>query len=674
MVQSVNGSAVTTIQGYQVPGTTNGDRAIRCVYLADRAVLTGFTLTRGATRAAGAIYAEQCGGGAYCATPSAVVSNCVIAGNSAAYYGGGAFGGTVNDCVVSSNAASQSGGGVYFATLNNSSLMGNGAWSGGGAYSATLNGCTLTNNSANWGGGAHLSMLNNCRLTGNSSSFGGGAYYGTLTNCTVISNSAAYGGGAHSATLNNCTLTGNVAQFGGGGCSNTLNHCTLTGNRAGGTDSFGGGACYSTLNNCALTSNTASYYGGGAYGARLTNCTMVRNSASQNGGGAYEGMLNNCLVISNSATYGGGTYNGLLTNCTLSGNSARSGGATAYGTLLNCLLMGNSATGLGGGALSNTLNNCTLAGNSAITGGGAAYAALNNCIVFYNNAPVASNYYGSGTTLNYCCTTPQPSKGVGSITNAPMFVDQAGGNLRLQPTSPCINAGTNFFTPGSADLDGNPRIVGGTVDIGAYECQSPALLGYYLWLQGYGLSTAASATYTDSDLDGMNNWQEWVAGTDPTNSASLLKLLAPGVHPGGLLLRWNSDAGRAYSIERATALGTTPTFSLLRSNIPGQAGTTAFTDTTASRGGAAFYRVGTDSAGSPAPMWLQAPQLVPASVTVTWTSVTNRSYILQRSTNVSAPMLFAPVATNISGQSGTTSYRDTNTSGAGPFYYRVGVQ
>jgi hypothetical protein len=67
-MQSVNGPQFTVIHGRQVPGTVTGDGAIRCVYLTNGAILSGFTLTNGAT---GGTSAEMSWGG--CGEPTAVV-------------------------------------------------------------------------------------------------------------------------------------------------------------------------------------------------------------------------------------------------------------------------------------------------------------------------------------------------------------------------------------------------------------------------------------------------------------------------------------------------------------------------------------------------------------------------------------------------------------------------
>jgi hypothetical protein len=423
-VKSVNGAAVTRITGYRVPGTTNGAAAVRCVYLTNGAVLAGFTLTNGATQISGDQIRQMSGGAVYCESGSAVVSNCVLAGNSAAYRGGGAC----------------------FGTLIN---------------------CTLSGNTANSGGGAYNGTLNKCALRGNSATYGGGVYYGTLDSCTFTNNSAISGGGAYSGSLNNCALTGN---------------------RASGYSAYGGGAYYGTLNNCTISGNSAT----------------------------------------GSWPYAGGAYSG----------------------------------------------------------------TLYNCILYFNAAANGANYDSSGNnTLNYCCTTPNPG-GVGNITDAPLFADYAGGNLRLQSSSPCINGGNNAYVSYPTDLDDNARLVSGTVDMGAYEFQGIGPAIPYAWLQQYGLPTNGTADFSDPDVDGMNNWQEWRAGTTPTNALSVLQMLTPYGDVSGVTVSWQSIATRNYWVERSTNLGVASPFQAIATNIVGAAGTKSYTDTTATNNGPYFYRVG----------------------------------------------------------------------------------
>jgi hypothetical protein len=257
-------------------------------------------------------------------------------------------------------------------------------------------------------------------------------------------------------------------------------------------------------------------------------------------------------------------------------------------------LTGNSAGQQGGGGYGGTLNNCTLSGNSVrefnASGGGTAVSVLNNCIVYYNSAGIGPNYQNS--TLSYCCVTPLPT-GPGNFTNAPLFIDTNGwSNMRLQSSSPCINAGLNAYAQGSADLDGSARISGGTVDIGPYEFQSPASVISYAWLGQYGMPIDGSADYADPDHDAMNNWQEWRAGTSPLDASSLLRILRAAVVSNGLSLTWKSVSGVSYTLERSANLLAQPAFSILPNKIIGLTGSTTFIDTNAPAPGPSFYRVG----------------------------------------------------------------------------------
>lgn len=384
-----------------------------------------------------------------------------------------------------------------------------------------------------------------------------------------------------------------------------VSNCVIVGNFA---FNAGGGAYQGNYFNCEIASNSASGYGGGAYGCTLNNCTLVGNQMytinDVGGGGAYACTLNNCALIGNyaavSATIGGygggGALSSTLNNCTLIGNStASSGGGAINSTLNNCTVISNSAAWWGGGADSCNLNNCTVVGNFAGDyGGGVRYGTLNNCIVYYNTKPgpqTAPNYFGS--TMNYCCSTPFPG-GPGNITNEPLFVNMSSGDFHLQSNSPCINSGNNDYVTGAADLDSNPRIVGVTVDIGAYEYQTPTSVLSYAWAQQYGLPTDGSVDYADLDGTGMNNWQKWIAGLNPTNALSILAMLPPSPtnNPAGLIVSWDSVNNRTYFLQSSTNLGAPPAFSTIQSNIVGQADTTTYTDTTTTNSGPYFYRVG----------------------------------------------------------------------------------
>ena len=112
----------------------------------------------------------------------------------------------------------------------------------------------------------------------------------------------------------------------------------------------------------------------------------------------------------------------------------------------------------------------------------------------------------------------------------------------------------------------------------------------YAWLQQYGFLMDGSADYTDPDGDRMNNFQEWICGTDPTNSQSVLMMLAPSNNPSGITVPWQSVSGKTYFLEQSTNLNSS--FASLATNITGQAGTTSYTDTNAPGVDPFFYRVG----------------------------------------------------------------------------------
>lgn len=248
MVTSVNGKAVTTIQG----AGPLGDSAVRCVYLGEGATLYGFTLRDGATRTSGDSWLEQSGGGIW-AEPGAKVEKCEIRSCSADDYGGGVMGGTLSDCTLVLNDADH-GGGAAFGTLSVCDFDANTANLGGGATQCDLADCTLTANRAVTGGGAGDSCLERCLLKENGAESGGGTFQSLLFACTLSGNTSAIGGALASDWGFNCAIYGNRAGIGGGAYGSMLFNCTLTGNEA---TNFGGGLCDGLYHNCIIWDNMA---------------------------------------------------------------------------------------------------------------------------------------------------------------------------------------------------------------------------------------------------------------------------------------------------------------------------------------------------------------------------------------------------------------------------------
>jgi hypothetical protein len=358
--------------------------------------------------------------------------------------------------------------------------------SGGGASQTILNGqtsvrCLWVSNS--------VAVVDGFTITqGSSDERGGGGVYlvgGTVQNCIVDSchsfrSDVAGGAVVIGGTLSNSVVTGvgrglqarSAVDCSGGGL---ITDCQIIGNGGPNGDIYTG-AVYLTdseLRDSVITNNYAST-GGGVYAlsSTIVGCDIRSNwTIGGQGGGAY---LDRCVVdrciVANNRNNGGGYPGG------------RGGGIFATDSVIrDSLIAGNRAAsgdwgdspGVGGGVYlrGGRLLNCTLTGNQAADSGGIYVESGNirNSIVYFNSASTNANWYNVGGTFDHSCTTPDPG-GVGNRVADPQFVDPPNGNYRLGPTSPCIDAGLNEVWMSSAhDLDGNPRIHNGTVDMGAWE-------------------------------------------------------------------------------------------------------------------------------------------------------------------------------------------------------------
>jgi parallel beta-helix repeat protein len=339
------------------------------------------------------------------------------------------------------------------------------------------------------------------------------------------------------SVLNGLTITNGYASKGSGiYCDNsspTITYCVITGNTA--TDAGGGIYCDDsnpTIADCTIRANTAGETGGGIFcwwsHPRIEDCTIIENRANGYPGGGgictrySHPIITRCIISHNMASRrGGGLDNGSspqLRGCIITGNTAGEHGGGIYNSnngppLTDCFISCNSATQDGGGIYNwgNTsmLTNCTVSGNTAGGNGGGIYNAYNydptliNCVLWGNTdssgTGEAAQIQGLTPGVSYTCIQDDDPNDMyipfggenNNIDDNPMFVRDPndggdgwglGGNddfgdLHLQNSSPCIDTGDPFFPtgPNSVDIDGQPRIMGEQIDMGADEFFIPVV-------------------------------------------------------------------------------------------------------------------------------------------------------------------------------------------------------
>ncbi len=364
--------------------------------------------------------------------------------------------------------------------------------------------------------------------------YGGGLHVAAIFSdvvlraCVITGNSARQGGGTYGVVrLEQCTIDGNVADDGGGVAAvgqerSSLIGCVVSDNVA--TTGNGGGIRgYALLEDTVISGNSA-LLGGGLYGpaeSQEWKRAVFSGNVAQNGGGAY-------LFITFSHEVSGATFLGNASSGLGGSLVIASCDPLAPNVVRDCSFLGNTATG-GPRALQPSLCvppnalllRCTFQ-DEVVDGA----LVIDSCILRGVPAPILS-----ADEVRYS-NVQGGWPGTGNIDADPLFADVAAGDLHLLPGSPCRNAGdpAAALAPGAADLDGDPRILEGRVDMGADEfaddCNASGVLDWQELQAGTSADCDANGLpdecepFVDCNLNGVRDACDIAAGTSSDCNAN----------------------------------------------------------------------------------------------------------------------------------------------------------
>lgn len=392
----------------------------------------------------------------------------------------------------------------------------------------TLTNFRISAGSANFGGGIFITStsptIRDVWVIGCSASFGGGAACTNsnavfedclfLSNQTVLSAGPKRGGAVwlndSGATFRNVEIRANLSLENSLGISGHGGGIWITGDNPDGNSNL--------FEDCLIDSNIAANGGGvwieGGSTSTFNRCRIRSNSATAGTDAFVDGNGGGVFVTASCPS---------LTNCVISSNEARTSSTgilpvsgSGGGIFFEDSIGGNPAAPCGG----SVMENCTVAWNFAgnVQGigdnggrGGGMYnesspVRIDRSIFWFNDViPVPStnvregpqmaildpgNNGGLFVTGDYIAL----ERGVAMIfppsnpfqsfmlqnTANPQFTGSFE-STRLSATSPLIDALPPGFTPpiGSLDIDGEPRLVGSTVDYGADEWIGPGSITEY---------------------------------------------------------------------------------------------------------------------------------------------------------------------------------------------------